>query len=75
MALSGLPKFSTASLFRNKDNTLKSAEEADFIVVIAASNPDVVASASLATCNNNAVVKTLETAKRVVSKALTVTGG
>ena len=32
---------------------------------VAASNPDVVASASLATCNTYAVVKTLETAKRM----------
>ena len=42
---------------------------------IAASNPDVVACASLATCNTYAVVKTLETAKRMAPKALTVTGG
>jgi anaerobic magnesium-protoporphyrin IX monomethyl ester cyclase len=42
---------------------------------IAASNPDVVASASLATCNTYAVVKTLETAKRMAPKALTITGG
>ncbi len=42
---------------------------------IAASNPDVVACASLATCNTYAVVKTLETAKRISPKALTVTGG
>ena len=42
---------------------------------ISTSNPDVVASASLATCNTYAVVKTLETAKRVAPKALTVTGG
>ena len=42
---------------------------------IVASNPDVVASASLATCNTYAVVKTLETAKRLAPKALTVTGG
>jgi anaerobic magnesium-protoporphyrin IX monomethyl ester cyclase len=37
--------------------------------------PDVVACASLATCNAYAVVKTLETAKRVYPSALTVTGG
>ena len=37
--------------------------------------PDVVACASLATCNTYAVVKTLETAKRIAPKALTVTGG
>ncbi len=42
---------------------------------IAASNPDIVASASLATCNTYVVVKTLETAKRMAPKALTVTGG
>jgi anaerobic magnesium-protoporphyrin IX monomethyl ester cyclase len=42
---------------------------------IAASNPDVVACASLATCNTYAVVKTLETAKRIGSKTLTITGG
>lgn len=39
------------------------------------SDPDVVASASLATCNTYAVVKTLETAKRVTPDVLTVTGG
>ena len=37
--------------------------------------PDVVACASLATCNAYAVAKTLETAKRVYPRALTVTGG
>jgi anaerobic magnesium-protoporphyrin IX monomethyl ester cyclase len=42
---------------------------------IAASNPDVVASSSLATCNTYAVAKTLEIAKKAVPKALTVTGG
>ena len=42
---------------------------------IAASNPDVVACASLATCNTYAVAKTLQTAKRMAPKALTVTGG
>jgi len=42
---------------------------------IAASKPDVVACASLATCNTYAVVKTLETAKRMVPNVLTVTGG
>jgi anaerobic magnesium-protoporphyrin IX monomethyl ester cyclase len=42
---------------------------------IAASNPDVVACASLATCNTYPVVKTIETAKRVVPNALTLTGG
>ena len=42
---------------------------------IAASNPDIVACASLATCNTYAVIKTLETAKRISPKTLTVTGG
>ena len=42
---------------------------------IVASNPDLVACASLATCNTYIVVKTLETAKRMAPKALTVTGG
>ena len=42
---------------------------------IAASKPDVVACASLATCNTYAVVKTLETAKRMVPNVLTVAGG
>ena len=42
---------------------------------IASSNPDIVASSSLATCNTYAVVKTLETAKRMAPQALTVTGG
>jgi anaerobic magnesium-protoporphyrin IX monomethyl ester cyclase len=42
---------------------------------IAQFKPDVVACASLATCNTYAVVKTLETAKRMVPDVLTVTGG
>ncbi len=42
---------------------------------IASFRPDVVACASLATCNTYAVAKTLETAKRVTPSALTVTGG
>jgi anaerobic magnesium-protoporphyrin IX monomethyl ester cyclase len=42
---------------------------------IAAFKPDVVACASLATCNAYAVAKTLETAKRVTPTVLTVTGG
>ncbi|TRO53640.1 radical SAM protein [Candidatus Bathyarchaeota archaeon] len=42
---------------------------------IASFKPDVVACASLATCNTYAVVKALETAKRVIPSALTVTGG
>ncbi len=37
--------------------------------------PDMVACASLATCNTYAVAKTLETAKRVAPNVLTVTGG
>jgi anaerobic magnesium-protoporphyrin IX monomethyl ester cyclase len=54
------------------------AEKVDWKMLegrIAASNPDVVACASLATCNTYPVVKTLETAKRISPKALTVTGG
>ena len=42
---------------------------------IASSNPDIVCSSSLATCNTYAVAKTLETAKRVAPSILTVTGG
>lgn len=42
---------------------------------IASSNPDIVCSSSLATCNTYAVAKTLETAKRVSPSILTVTGG
>jgi anaerobic magnesium-protoporphyrin IX monomethyl ester cyclase len=42
---------------------------------IASSNPDIVCSSSLATCNTYAVAKTLETAKRVAPNALTITGG
>ncbi len=42
---------------------------------IASSNPDVVCSSSLSTCNTYAVAKTLETAKRASPNALTVTGG
>jgi anaerobic magnesium-protoporphyrin IX monomethyl ester cyclase len=38
-------------------------------------NPDVVACSSLATCNTYVVVRTLETAKKVNPKILTVTGG
>lgn len=54
------------------------AEKVDWKMMetrIAASNPDVVACASLATCNTYPVVKTLEIAKRVAPDALTVTGG
>ena len=42
---------------------------------ISSSNPDIVASSSLATCNTYSVIRTLETAKKIVPKALTVTGG
>jgi anaerobic magnesium-protoporphyrin IX monomethyl ester cyclase len=37
--------------------------------------PDIVASSSLATCNAYAVVRTLDLAKKVDAKILTVTGG
>jgi anaerobic magnesium-protoporphyrin IX monomethyl ester cyclase len=42
---------------------------------IESSNPDIVASSSLATCNAYVVVRTLETAKRVNRNIITVTGG
>ena len=42
---------------------------------IESSNPDVVASSSLATCNTYAVARTLETAKKANPNILTVTGG
>jgi anaerobic magnesium-protoporphyrin IX monomethyl ester cyclase len=42
---------------------------------IASSNPDIVASSSLATCNTYVVARTLETAKKVNPDILTVTGG
>jgi anaerobic magnesium-protoporphyrin IX monomethyl ester cyclase len=42
---------------------------------IESSNPDVVASSSLATCNTYAVVRTLDTAKKANPEILTVTGG
>ncbi len=54
------------------------AEQADWKDMekrIESSNPDIVASSSLATCNVYGVVRTLETAKRVRSEILTVTGG
>ncbi len=54
------------------------AEKVDWKMLearITASDPDVVACASLATCNTYPVIKTLETAKRIAPKALTVTGG
>src|SRR4030043_1138812 len=42
---------------------------------IESSNPDIVASSSLATCNTYVVARTLETAKKVNPDILTVTGG
>jgi len=39
------------------------------------SNPDIVASSSLATCNTYVVARTLETAKKINPDILTVTGG
>ena len=42
---------------------------------IESSNPDIVASSALATCNTYVVSRTLETAKRVNSDILTVAGG
>ena len=42
---------------------------------IESSNPDIVASSSLATCNTYAVARTLETAKKVNPNVLTITGG
>ncbi len=42
---------------------------------ISTSKPDVVACASLATCNTYAVTKTIEIAKKVAPSVLTVTGG
>ena len=42
---------------------------------IESSDPDIVASSSLATCNTYVVVRTLETAKKVDPNILTVTGG
>lgn len=54
------------------------AEKIDWKIMetrIATSNPDIVACASLATCNTYPVVKTLEVAKRMAPNALTVTGG
>jgi len=42
---------------------------------LASSNPDIVASSSLATCNTYVVARTLETAKKVNPEVLTVTGG
>ncbi|UCC33489.1 MAG: cobalamin-dependent protein [Candidatus Bathyarchaeota archaeon] len=38
-------------------------------------NPDIVASSALATCNTYVAVRTLETAKRVNPKVITVAGG
>jgi anaerobic magnesium-protoporphyrin IX monomethyl ester cyclase len=42
---------------------------------IESSDPDIVASSALATCNTYLVARTLETAKRVNPNILTVTGG
>jgi anaerobic magnesium-protoporphyrin IX monomethyl ester cyclase len=42
---------------------------------IESANPDIVASSSLATCNAYVVARTLETAKKVDSEIITVTGG
>lgn len=42
---------------------------------IESSNPDIVASSSLATCNTYAVARTLEIAKKANPNILTVTGG
>jgi len=42
---------------------------------IESANPDIVASSSLATCNAYVVARTLETAKKVNSEIITVTGG
>ena len=42
---------------------------------VASSNPEVVASSSLSTCNAYVVARTLEIAKKVNPKILTVTGG
>jgi len=42
---------------------------------IASFNPDIVASSALATCNTYIVARTLETAKKVNPKILTVAGG
>src|SRR4030043_111882 len=42
---------------------------------IESSNPDIVASSSLATCNVYVVARTLETAKKVNSDIISVTGG
>lgn len=42
---------------------------------IRASNPDIVASSSLATCNTYVVARTLATAKKIDPKILTVAGG
>jgi len=54
------------------------AEKVDWKIMearISASKPDVVACASLATCNTYPVVRTLEIAKQVNPNTLTVTGG
>jgi anaerobic magnesium-protoporphyrin IX monomethyl ester cyclase len=42
---------------------------------ISVSTPDVVASSALSTCNTYAVARTLQTAKKIDSSILTITGG
>jgi anaerobic magnesium-protoporphyrin IX monomethyl ester cyclase len=54
------------------------AEQADWKEMerrIESFSPDIVASSALATCNTYVVARTLETAKRVNPKTLTVAGG
>ncbi|MCK5628543.1 cobalamin-dependent protein [Candidatus Bathyarchaeota archaeon] len=54
------------------------AEQIDWIGLerhVQTTSPDIVASSSLATCNTYTVVRTLETAKKVNPKILTITGG
>jgi anaerobic magnesium-protoporphyrin IX monomethyl ester cyclase len=54
------------------------AQQVDWLKMeerIEASDPDVVAASSLATCNTYVVARTLETAKKTNPKILTVTGG
>jgi anaerobic magnesium-protoporphyrin IX monomethyl ester cyclase len=54
------------------------AEELDWNRIgkrIESSNPDIVASSALATCNTYSIVRTLETAKKIDNRILTVVGG
>ena len=67
---------------RNKDVEIEildcNAQQVDWNGLekhIASSSPDIVASSSLATCNTYAVVRALETAKKVNPDILTITGG